>query len=96
MFFCISPYSWAYMGVAISLGFSIIGAAWYNNIFTNHNLYRGILITGGSLIGTAIKMPRIKSKNLIRYHHTYYINPDVVLFSVKPSPFTESLLLLFS
>lgn len=28
MFLCISPYSWAYMGVAISLGFSIIGAAW--------------------------------------------------------------------
>ena len=28
MFYCISPYSWAYMGVAIALGFSIIGAAW--------------------------------------------------------------------
>lgn len=28
MFFCISPISWAYLGVAIALGFSIIGAAW--------------------------------------------------------------------
>ena len=28
MFFCINPVSWAYMGVAIALGFSIIGAAW--------------------------------------------------------------------
>lgn len=34
MFYCISPYSWAYMGVAIALGFSIIGAAWY--IFSSH------------------------------------------------------------
>ena len=29
MFYCISPYSWAYMGVALALGLSIIGAAWY-------------------------------------------------------------------
>ena len=28
MFYCISPYAWAYMGVALSLGLSIIGAAW--------------------------------------------------------------------
>jgi hypothetical protein len=28
MFYCISPYSWAYMGVALALGLSIIGAAW--------------------------------------------------------------------
>jgi hypothetical protein len=29
MFYCISPHSWAYMGVALSIGLSIIGAAWY-------------------------------------------------------------------
>ncbi len=28
MFYCIEPTSWAYMGVALSLGLSIIGAAW--------------------------------------------------------------------
>ncbi len=28
MFYCIDPHAWAYMGVAIALGFSIIGAAW--------------------------------------------------------------------
>ena len=28
MFYCIDPYSWSYMGIAIALGFSIIGAAW--------------------------------------------------------------------
>jgi hypothetical protein len=35
MFNCISPYSWGYMGVAIALTFSIIGAAWYvhNHIY---------------------------------------------------------------
>ena len=53
MFYCIPPHSWANMGIAIALGFSIMGAAW------------GIFLTGSSLIGSAIKMPRIKSKNLI-------------------------------
>ncbi len=28
MFYCIDPNAWAYMGVALSLGLSIIGAAW--------------------------------------------------------------------
>jgi len=28
MFYCIDPASWAFMGVALSLGLSIIGAAW--------------------------------------------------------------------
>ncbi len=28
MFYCTNPSSWAYMGVALSLGLSIIGAAW--------------------------------------------------------------------
>jgi hypothetical protein len=29
MFYCIDPNAWAYMGVALSLGLSIIGASWY-------------------------------------------------------------------
>jgi len=28
MFYCTQPTSWAYMGVALALGLSIIGAAW--------------------------------------------------------------------
>lgn len=28
MFYCIHPLSWAYLGVALSIGLSIIGAAW--------------------------------------------------------------------
>jgi len=53
IFQCISPYFWAYCGVAFCLGFSIIGASW------------GIFLTGGSLLGAAVKAPRIRSKNLV-------------------------------
>ena len=53
LFTYISPYSWAYVGLGLGLGLSILGAAW------------GIFITGSSLVGAAVKAPRIKSKNLI-------------------------------
>jgi V-type H+-transporting ATPase 21kDa proteolipid subunit len=49
----ISPFFWAYLGVAICVFVSILGAAW------------GIFITGSSLIGAAVRVPRITSKNLI-------------------------------
>ncbi|CAI5468619.1 unnamed protein product [Closterium sp. Yama58-4] len=52
-FWQISPYAYSAIGIAISIGVSVLGAAW------------GILITGSSLIGAAIKAPRITSKNLI-------------------------------
>mmetsp|Transcript_24303 Transcript_24303/g.75951 ORF Transcript_24303/g.75951 Transcript_24303/m.75951 type:complete len:192 (-) Transcript_24303:169-744(-) len=48
-----SPYGWGYMGIAFGLGLSVVGAAW------------GIWLTGSSLVGAAIKAPRIRSKNLI-------------------------------
>ncbi|KXZ52829.1 hypothetical protein GPECTOR_8g212 [Gonium pectorale] len=48
-----SPYFWAALGVALAVGMSILGAAW------------GIFITGSSLVGAAIRVPRITSKNLI-------------------------------
>jgi len=28
LFYCIEPHSWAFLGLAFSLGFSIIGASW--------------------------------------------------------------------
>eukprot|EP00644_Phytophthora_capsici_P002268 jgi/Phyca11/114678/e_gw1.27.91.1 len=49
----ISPYAWGSMGVAFGLAFSIVGAAW------------GIFITGSSLLGAAVKAPRVRSKNLV-------------------------------
>jgi V-type H+-transporting ATPase proteolipid subunit len=49
----IDPYSYAAIGIAAAIGLSVLGAAW------------GILLTGSSLVGAAIKSPRIRSKNLI-------------------------------
>lgn len=53
IFQCISPFYWAYCGVAFALGFSILGASW------------GIMLAGSSLLGSAVKAPRIRSKNLV-------------------------------
>jgi V-type H+-transporting ATPase proteolipid subunit len=49
----ISPYYWSAIGIALCVGLSVAGAAW------------GIFITGSSLLGAAIRVPRITSKNLI-------------------------------
>merc|ERR1711865_72193 len=49
----LNPYQWAYLGIAFSLGFSVLGAAW------------GIFLTGSSIVGASIKSPRITSKNLV-------------------------------
>ncbi|CCF75515.2 V-type H+-transporting ATPase 21kDa proteolipid subunit [Babesia microti strain RI] len=48
-----SPAFWAYIGIFMSLGLSILGAAW------------GISLCGSSIIGSSIKAPRITAKNLV-------------------------------
>lgn len=53
VFGSVSPVALGFFGIAFALGVSVLGAAW------------GIFLTGSSLVGAAIKVPRIKSKNLI-------------------------------
>lgn len=62
LFYAISPYSWAYVGIGLALGASVVGAAWYDLTY-----FRGIFIAGASILGAAVKAPRIRSKNLVRY-----------------------------
>lgn len=47
------PLWWAATGLGLGMGLSILGAAW------------GIFLVGSALLGAAIKVPRIQSKNLI-------------------------------
>merc|ERR1719321_2088441 len=48
-----NPHAWGFVGIGMGMGLSVMGAAW------------GILLTGPSLLGAAVKSPRIRSKNLV-------------------------------
>ena len=61
----ISPYALSFIGVAMGLALSVVGAAWYE-FLKEAFIYRGIWTAASTLMGGCVKAPRIRSKNLIR------------------------------
>ena len=69
----ISPYAWADIGIAMCIGLSVVGAAWYADPRLNSAIRklkltmstRGIFTTGTSILGGGVRAPRIRTKNLI-------------------------------
>lgn len=49
----LARFLFAYVGIGLALGLSVIGAAW------------GIWTTGTSLVGVSVKAPRVRSRNLV-------------------------------
>lgn len=59
----ISPYIWGSLGLAICISLSTLGAGWYSFILLLTS--RGIFIIGSTLLGTSVRTPRVRTKNLI-------------------------------
>eukprot|EP01080_Neovahlkampfia_damariscottae_P011743 gene11743-5081_t len=53
LFELISPYLWAALGIGFVISLSVVGAAW------------GIYISAATIMGSVIRAPQVKSKNII-------------------------------
>lgn len=98
-----SPYAWANIGIALCIGCSVVGAAWYVAVkasqlpfcpvLTGGVTHRGIFLTGSSIVGGGVRAPRIRTKNLISIIFcevvAIYGVIMAIVFSAKLAPVPE-------
>jgi len=85
----ISPYNWAYMGIALALGCSILGAAWFL-ISCYISLFKiGEFISLVQVLSEVLsKLPELDPKILSGKSYNAILRTFLVLSFVRPLLFT--------